>query len=354
MDTARLRYFAACNSERGFHSFYRDVFSEELTNIYIIKGGPGTGKSSLMRRVADAAEPCGFCVEEIYCSSDPESLDGVIARGEDRSFAVLDGTAPHVTEMELPGARDEIISIGDFWSESRLREQRHEISSALHARAKCYQRLYRYLQAAGQCERNMESSVIGLIDFPRLEEDASDLLDRYPSGDTFSQKIMLLSSIGMRGLHRFSTWEEHSDVIYEVHDCGGVAYRLYDILAEQARMRRMRVWISYDPLIPSHIDGICLPDCRLSFVTVGANKGRRSERARRISLKQYLNMDEYRAVSHEAEMAKKCRARMMNAALDTLQDIRTLHFSLEQRYAAAMNFEAMTRYTDHWIEEILM
>ena len=62
--------------------------------IYILKGGPGCGKSSLMHRVAQRAEEAGESVEYIQCSGDPDSLDAILLPG--RKTAIVDGTAPHV------------------------------------------------------------------------------------------------------------------------------------------------------------------------------------------------------------------------------------------------------------------
>ena len=49
------------NSYGGFVSHYRDCFAQERR--YIIKGGPGCGKSTLMRRIAHEAEQRGLEVE---------------------------------------------------------------------------------------------------------------------------------------------------------------------------------------------------------------------------------------------------------------------------------------------------
>ena len=43
-------YFAAVNSSRGFISFFDNIFAGR-DRLYIIKGGPGTGKSTLCERL---------------------------------------------------------------------------------------------------------------------------------------------------------------------------------------------------------------------------------------------------------------------------------------------------------------
>ena len=47
-----VNYFAGGNTARGFHSLY-DSNLQGLERIYILKGGPGTGKSSLMKKIGN-------------------------------------------------------------------------------------------------------------------------------------------------------------------------------------------------------------------------------------------------------------------------------------------------------------
>ena len=68
--------------------------------MYLIKSGPGCGKSTLMKRLAQAAEQQGQPIEKIHCASDPDSLDGVVFL--QKHAAILDATAPHVVEPDAP------------------------------------------------------------------------------------------------------------------------------------------------------------------------------------------------------------------------------------------------------------
>ena len=90
----QVRYFLGANSPAGFYSLYDELIDPaEAEGIYILKGGPGCGKSTLMRQVAQRAEDAGLRVEYIPCSGDPDSLDGVIL--PEKKVALVDGTAPH-------------------------------------------------------------------------------------------------------------------------------------------------------------------------------------------------------------------------------------------------------------------
>ena len=89
-----LTYFLGANSFGGFASLYEDLTaSPNVSRLYILKGGAGCGKSSFMKRIAEAATERGLSVERVLCSGDPSSLDGVFIPA--LRLAYVDGTAPH-------------------------------------------------------------------------------------------------------------------------------------------------------------------------------------------------------------------------------------------------------------------
>lgn len=92
---------------------YIDNISEKLNKRYFIKGRPGTGKSTFLRKLSASLKERGFDVEEYYCSFDKKSYDMVVSR--ELSFCVFDSTAPHEKFPER--GNDEIL---DFYIESGL------------------------------------------------------------------------------------------------------------------------------------------------------------------------------------------------------------------------------------------
>lgn len=78
-----------------------------ITKRYFIKGRPGTGKSTFLRKILRAAQKNGFNIEQYHCSFDPKSIDMAVIRGLD--VCLFDSTAPH--EYFPSRANDEIIDI---------------------------------------------------------------------------------------------------------------------------------------------------------------------------------------------------------------------------------------------------
>ncbi|RDW16996.1 hypothetical protein CWR48_15440 [Oceanobacillus arenosus] len=67
--------------------------TSNIKNVTYIKGRAGTGKSTLMKKIANACQQKGFDVELYHCSFDPNSLDMVLVRELD--FCIFDSTDPH-------------------------------------------------------------------------------------------------------------------------------------------------------------------------------------------------------------------------------------------------------------------
>ena len=103
--TAFDRFFGATTIEGAFD--YIENLTEGLNRRYFIKGRPGTGKSTFLKRVAEAAVSAGFDAELYHCAFDPNSLDMVILRG--MSLCLFDSTPPHEYFPSRPG--DDVIDI---------------------------------------------------------------------------------------------------------------------------------------------------------------------------------------------------------------------------------------------------
>mgnify|MGYP004588255041 FL=1 len=105
------RFFGASTPSGSVN--YVANLTEGLAARYFIKGRPGTGKSTFLKKLAERAMASGYDVEVYYCSFDKESLDMVTV--PELSFAVFDSTAPH--ELLPEGERDTVL---DFYLEAHL------------------------------------------------------------------------------------------------------------------------------------------------------------------------------------------------------------------------------------------
>ncbi len=98
------RFFGAATINGSLD--YIDILTEGCKR-YFIKGRPGTGKSTFMKKIAQAAFDRGFHVERYHCSFDPDSLDMIAIR--ELSLCLFDSTAPH--EYFPSRETDEILDL---------------------------------------------------------------------------------------------------------------------------------------------------------------------------------------------------------------------------------------------------
>ena len=111
---SKIQYFLGGNTPSGFYSLYHQLSDpEQFQTLYIIKSGPGSGKSSLMRRVGRHAQAAGLETVEVLCSGDPDSLDALILPR--LGAAIVDGTSPHVIEPQCTGVVDRYIDLSGFY-----------------------------------------------------------------------------------------------------------------------------------------------------------------------------------------------------------------------------------------------
>ena len=142
-----INFLASANTCKGFENHFNSIFPNERSFVYILKGGPGTGKSTFMKRIAEIYEKKGFCVERFFCSSDPQSLDGV--RIVEKDISIVDGTSPHTTECSIPGVKEVIVNLGCAIQDS-IKSHKQKIEHLLVQKAKCFEIAYGYLMTAGK------------------------------------------------------------------------------------------------------------------------------------------------------------------------------------------------------------
>ena len=154
MNKGKEKYiFPGGHTPVGFYSFYDQIMTGDSGwSIYIIKGGPGTGKSGIIKRLPKQPHT-GYNVELLKCSGDVHSLDGVIIPS--LKVAIIDGTSPHIVDAALPGSGIILFPSGiiGIWKEyKRIKAD----TNAQKEISELYRRVYNYLAAAKIIRNNMD------------------------------------------------------------------------------------------------------------------------------------------------------------------------------------------------------
>src|SRR5690606_6392587 len=163
MDRGRIRrMFPGGNTSEGFFSYYDHIIGPEARRVFVLKGGPGAGKSTFLHRIAADMVARGFGVDLYHCAADPASLDAVTIPA--LGVALIDGTAPHVVDPRYPGCGDEIVDLGPYGDSARLEHQRPAIVALTAQAAPAFQRAYRLLAAARHVQDDWEAANTRALD----------------------------------------------------------------------------------------------------------------------------------------------------------------------------------------------
>ena len=338
------KYFAAANTYWGFKSYFHEVFApRDFERIYIIKGGPGTGKSSLMKRIVREFSGFEYEIEEIYCSSDPNSLDGVIIGKDEKKIAILDGTAPHETDAKIPGAVDEIINLGDNWDKRWLVASKDKIESLCKEKSAAYSTAYSYLKIAGEGFDFIIKSLSSHFDQKRAKVKAEEFCREINSDCNKIIKTRLLSSFGKNGKQRLDTLENISEKYYSITGDESCAYLLLGEIRKQLADNAVSFTYFPSALSPTHIDAIYIPSISTAF-SIGEN-------GNAINAEELL-LPSYKLCSEQIKVARTINEMAIAEAARWFAIASDFHFRLEEIYSEAMDFEKNDAICNKILEEI--
>jgi len=348
-------FFLGANSPQGFISRFDSSYNpRDGWHTYIIKGGPGTGKSTLMKRVADFLIKQNVRCHLCPCSSDPSSLDGVIF--PDLKVVLLDGTSPHVVEPQFPGAVEEIINLGDCWDSKILRQNSDEIITLSKINKMYHRKASNYLKAAGAMKEDLKIWGEENFDKGKALNFGVNLAKKYLP-KTLGKPIewqRYLSGVTPQG-HIFykSTLEKLTDERIVIRDEFSSAS---SVILESVRAHALKC--GYEiitcrcPLNPDCIEHIIIPSIRLSFCT-SCRFHEITSTERVIHARRFMNMKNLHSERSRINFARRTLLDMMNSAEDALSDAKLIHDQLEAYYIAAMDKNCLKQKSEDVIKKIL-
>lgn len=324
----------ASKTDKGFRSYFETLFGEAGYGVMILKGGPGSGKSTLMKRVALALRSLGHEVEQIPCASDPASLDAVIDRTARR--AIIDGTAPHMLDPVIPGARDALLHLGEAWDERALHLRAPEVMRLTREVDACHAQAGAFIAAAGALLARSRALSVRHVDEQAVRTALEALPFPQMAGEAETEyRLLSAVSVGRTAFFRETPAALCKRMIAVEDEWGAAA----DALLNEA-WRRAREAKHFAILCPCSVcagkldhlllpqSGICL-SCANAFHDLGPAAGERLG-----GLYHPISPHEREAmqslVFHARTLIENAQAQVGLA--------KDLHDELERIYVAAMDF----------------
>lgn len=347
--------FLGANSGEGFYSLYDQLLNGRFDDLMILKGGPGCGKSTFMRRLGAAMEHAGERVVYINCSGDPDSLDGAIFL--DRNAAIVDGTSPHVLEPTYAVANERYADLTRFYDVEAAKARRAEIIALSDEYRAHYRSAYRILRAMGEVESERRTAMHAQMDFLKLRRRANGILTRELRGEgNGSGRVdrAFLGGVTHRGeICRFDTVEALCPRIYALIDSAGLGNEMLETIVQTAREKHFDVIACPNPDRPQELHHVLIPEKGLAFITTNARIPYEGKPCRRLRLDAMAEETLTRAQKAKLRFTRRVEASLLDEAVAALSDAKKAHDALESVYHPCVDFNGVTALAEREINRIL-
>lgn len=358
-DNLVTHFFPGANTPQGYYPRYDQIAPADANRIYILKGGPGTGKSTFMRRTADDLLSRGFPVEMHHCSADNESLDAIYIPAA--GVAILDGTAPHVVDPRFPGALDEIINLGAFWNDAALRtpHARAEIVRLTQACSFRFRRAHAARKSAVACLEEWKAFGVDCLDTAAVDRCAEQLrAELLPNLSETKGAVRRLFASAI-------TYDGPKDWLASLF--GGAAKRylvagepgtgksiIMERLAEGALARGCAVDLYHCPMYPERVNHLLLRATSTAVLTsCWPHEYAPAPEDTVINANRFLDQDRYAGYKAEVAAARDGFFAAVNREIRQLTLAKETHDELERLYRPHMDFEAIEALRRRTVKQIL-
>jgi len=356
MDNAVItRYFLGANSCRGFASLYEDFVDLEKGDfLWVLKGGPGCGKSGFMQKIARAAAERGLDAELICCSGDPDSLDGVYIPALGVAYA--DGTAPHVMDAVFPAARSLYLDLGAFYDREALAAHFGEIRDLNGQYKALYARAYALLSAAENTAARHLPGLVTEAERAAVRRRADGFIARElgrkaarPGG----AKRRFLSAVSCQGeLALADTVSRLCGRVCVLDDALGLAAVFLDRVAEAAAALGEERILCPDPLCPDRLEALLLPGPGLALLAGNGRLQCPGAPYRHFRLDAMADRQRIAGLRSRLRAADKLRCAILDNAVENLAEAKRLHDRLERVYNPYVDFSGVYALAQRHIEQL--
>lgn len=334
-------FFLGANSGNGFQNLFSQVTDlEDTYDLMVLKGGPGVGKNTFMREVGRTMEAAGTPVEYLWCSGDPDSLDGVVLPA--LRCAVVDGTSPHVVEPKYPAAVDRYVDLGRFYDLTAAKAAADEVKAHTHTYQAAYVRAYHNLKAARQVELDAFGVVRRTFDADRARRRVEGICARElrqkgsESGRTVRR---FLGSVTHKGyIWRFDSVDALCPRVYEFADSAELGGDLFEQIRLRAGERGWDTIACCSPEAPERIEHLLIPGLGLGFVTsrLGMDYGRKPYRRVRLDA-----MTDQRSGKARLRFQTRMAGLLREEGIAALREAKAAHDALEAVYNPYVDFDGV-------------
>ncbi len=335
------RFFLGANTPTGFCGYHNELINAaDGWRGFLIKSGPGTGKSTLMKKILNEVVAQGLSVEALHCSSDPSSLDGVTVPAI--RTLIFDATAPHVLEPRYWGTVEEIVDLSRCMDSERLQAHREEIIQATDACSAAHASARRYMAAAGELLADNRRIAAGYTNVNKVTATAASMAKNEFGGSSGQgrEERRFLSALTPKGWVCFEdTLSVLCPKLYVIEDENGAASSLLlSELRQHALAAGLEIITCTCPLHGS-VEHLLIPSLGVGFATANSHHAMVLPAYRRIHATRFTDTVRLREHRETMRFHRKAAEELLEKAGGEIGRAKAIHDQMEEYSNAAMDWD---------------
>ncbi|MGE5391359.1 MAG: hypothetical protein ACM3PE_09885 [Deltaproteobacteria bacterium] len=347
-----IRYvFTSSNTYDGFHSFIPDLV-KPLQRVYILKGAPGSGKSTFIRMLGESLSERGYEVDFWLSAADPLNPEGLYLPRLD--LAVVNGSQGLGLDPHYPGATGEVIGFEQYQDREALRRFGSEIIGLIDRLEAEREKVEQILMQAAGAREDIKKNVSQRLQLGRVIRLADQL-----EGELFQE--------GPAERHFYASSFSAEGTINYVDEISRSCQRRYVlkgppgsgksiIIAEIAERGRRRGWyleyyhcgLDYETMLM-----LLIPSQGIALIDAGNAELNLRPWDVVIDMNEYLEEPDSPEQVQETAEVERLYETLLLQAQEGLESSQKTLLDLKKIYSSAMDFSGLERRREELLEEII-
>ncbi|GAB7055054.1 PRK06851 family protein [Paenibacillus sp. YK5] len=350
-------FYASGNTARGFANLF-DSSIQGLERLFILKGGPVTGKSSLIRTIGSRLAEEGYDIWLIHSPSDNDALDGLIIPA--LKAGVIDGTALREIEPLEPGTVVRYVNLEETVDAARLTARQTEIELLHETIQQAHERAYAGFAEALRIHDEWETVYIANMNFQAADELTNEYIQLLYGDRRLEKRSRVdhrfLGAATPKGAVDFvPNLTENLKRYFIKGRAGSGKSTLLKKLAAAGMERGFDVEIYHCGFDPNSLDMVIVRELGFAIFDSTAPHEYDPDRASDEIVDMYKRCIQPGTDEAHADALSGIKARyavQMKASIQHLAQAKSLQDELEQIYAQSTDFRRIDQIKDEILREI--
>ncbi|MDP4178874.1 MAG: ATPase [Bacillota bacterium] len=334
-------------TSQGFCSFYNYIL-QNLKLIIFVKNGSLIGNSLIFKRIGIYFNEKGYDIEYHHCSLDPDKLWAVVIKS--LNIALIDSSITNEKNHFCLDCEFETIDVNECFNKQYFKQNQKFISEIYKNFSICMNRSYMYLKAANQIHNNLANINTLALNISKINNLKQNLKNKIFISSKCCPKFkrhLFTTAFSSEGI---VTYADSNYINYENKyvlngNAGTGKTNILKYIAEEAFIRGYTVEIYHNPLLPSKIEHILIPD--INTAVMSSNElNNISFDGLQLYLGNFLDCSIIIKNKEEMDVDNNNYKILINHSLKLMAESKLIYDEIDKYYVMDINFDKVLKTID--------